>query len=703
MIFTIGTGGTLPALSTNNVLTTGIAGLDFTLGTGSTCTGAVTAGQTCTVNVAFTPAAAGVRRGAVKLLNSSGAVLATAYISGTGTAPVAAFQSGVASTVLSGLNQPYRAIFDAAGYMYVVDAANHTVKKYAPGSTTGVAISSSFSHPEDIALDGAGTLFVADTGTGSVVTVSPSGVQSTVGVSGAFKVTGLAVDGAGYVYEVESCSGSSCPIRKILGTAGASGTWTTIGTYPYNQSGHMALDLSGNLLIAAGTAIYTLPLNSAVATAMTFTGYTPSLVMGIAVDAAGNTFLADNGSKVLYEAPASGDAVVPLATGVQFEGVSTVAGRVYYTDLTNGRVSVLNRSTTAPLAFPATPLGATASQTVVFENDGNAALNFSVPNTGYNPAVTGPYSLGSSSTCPQVSASGMVQALSAGTACTEIVQFQPVVVAASNPGSVTNSDKSNNVASTQSFTMSGASTPGSQTISFPQPAPAVAGTTATLTATGGASANPVTFSITGGTGSAVLSGVNNATITYTSAGTVQITASQAGDANYNAATPVVDTVTVAPAPTAYSPPQTTVGQTSAVQTAYVTITTAGTVANIGVLTQGISGLDYAFVSGGTCTTSAAYSVGQVCSVLYTFTPGAPGPRPGAIQLHNGTTQLGLSMLSGTGSGPAIAFPGNVQVSGLGSFSQPVSAAVDAAGNVYFTLNYSLEELIAVNGVVTATS
>jgi 6-phosphogluconolactonase (cycloisomerase 2 family)/alpha-tubulin suppressor-like RCC1 family protein/fibronectin type 3 domain-containing protein len=58
----------------------------------------------------------------------------------------------------------------------------------------------------------------------------------------------------------------------------------------------------------------------------------------------------------------------------------------------------------------------------------------------------------------------------------------------------------------------------------------------TLTATGGASGNPGTFSIVSGSGS--LSGTNNNTLSITGAGTIVISASQAGNANYTAATSI---------------------------------------------------------------------------------------------------------------------------------------------------------------------
>jgi hypothetical protein len=74
------------ALDTPVVLTGGAPDLDFTLAGGSTCTGEVTAGTSCTVNVTFTPTATGVRNGTVEIVDFSGTVIATLPISGIGVA-----------------------------------------------------------------------------------------------------------------------------------------------------------------------------------------------------------------------------------------------------------------------------------------------------------------------------------------------------------------------------------------------------------------------------------------------------------------------------------------------------------------------------------------------------------------------------------------------------------------------------------------
>jgi hypothetical protein len=73
------------------VVTQGATGLDFQLGSGSTCIGAISAGSSCTVNVTFAPIAPGLRLGAVELFDNSGNLLATRLIYGIGQGPAVAF------------------------------------------------------------------------------------------------------------------------------------------------------------------------------------------------------------------------------------------------------------------------------------------------------------------------------------------------------------------------------------------------------------------------------------------------------------------------------------------------------------------------------------------------------------------------------------------------------------------------------------
>lgn len=79
----------------------------------------------------------------------------------------------------------------------------------------------------------------------------------------------------------------------------------------------------------------------------------------------------------------------------------------------------------------------------------------------------------------------------------------------------------------------------SQAIIFPPISPQIATTTLPLAATGGPSGNPVTFTVTTGPGQ-----LSDSTLSFTGAGTVELTASQEGDANHEAAAPVTRSFTV---------------------------------------------------------------------------------------------------------------------------------------------------------------
>jgi len=104
-----------------------------------------------------------------------------------------------------------------------------------------------------------------------------------------------------------------------------------------------------------------------------------------------------------------------------------------------------------------------------------------------------------------------------------------------------------------------------QAIAFTPPALGIAGQSATLAAAGGASGNPVVFSVDPSSGAGVcsVSGTDGSTLSYAQAGTCVIDANQAGNATYAAAPTVTAAVPVdqIPAFTTDTPPTTgTVGQ-----------------------------------------------------------------------------------------------------------------------------------------------
>ncbi len=91
--------------------------------------------------------------------------------------------------------------------------------------------------------------------------------------------------------------------------------------------------------------------------------------------------------------------------------------------------------------------------------------------------------------------------------------------------------------------------PSPQAISFIAPTSGAVGGSATLSATGGASGNPVVFTVdsSSGTGVCNVSGTNGTAVNYTAAGTCVIDANQAGNASYAAAPQVQGTIVVAAA------------------------------------------------------------------------------------------------------------------------------------------------------------
>ncbi|HEY0759990.1 MAG TPA: Ig-like domain repeat protein [Acidisarcina sp.] len=152
---------------------------------------------------------------------------------------------------------------------------------------------------------------------------------------------------------------------------------------------------------------------------------------------------------------------LPLASGLsQPLGVAVDgAGDVFVAEDGTNIILQLQRSQAPTLSFPNTNVGSSSSpQSVTLENIGNAPLTFPTPGAGYNPSIAANFTYDNSSTCEQLSPSSAPTALAPGGSCTLAIDFAPTV-----PGSVTGSavetDNNLNVAnSTQSIPLSGNAT-----------------------------------------------------------------------------------------------------------------------------------------------------------------------------------------------------------------------------------------------------
>jgi sugar lactone lactonase YvrE len=132
-----------------------------------------------------------------------------------------------------------------------------------------------------------------------------------------------------------------------------------------------------------------------------------------------------------------------------------------------------------------------------------------------------------------------------------------------------------------------------------------------------------------------------------------------------------------------------------------------TIGSVKFFTSSAANPDFQAEAKDTSTTlcsAQTYASATTCTLDVTFAPRAPGERKGAVQiLDDSGNVLANTYIYGIGTGPAIAFsPYNTVTLGSG-FSQPWGVAVDAAGDVFVAdaFNNVVKEILAVNGSIPA--
>jgi large repetitive protein len=258
------------SVSKVEVLSSGVSGLDFAKGGGSsTCESAsLSAGSTCTESVTFTPSYPGRRIGAVVLVGGSGNVLGTAYVSGTGQGGLAVLTPGNTISVAgvyrtwtstqdgipaiaANLDQPSGVALDGAGNMYIADSAHNKIRM--------VCFSSSSATISGTSCSGAGYIStVAGTGDAGYSGDGSKASASNVALNGP---SGIGLDGAGNLYiadtgnnvirEVSAATGIITTVAGD-GTAGfgGDGTLAKAGGVELNSPTGVTADAAGDLYIA---------------------------------------------------------------------------------------------------------------------------------------------------------------------------------------------------------------------------------------------------------------------------------------------------------------------------------------------------------------------------------------------------------------------------------------------------------------------
>jgi DNA-binding beta-propeller fold protein YncE len=264
---------------------------------------------------------------------------------------------GLLPLVSSGLNAPSGVAVDGVGNVYIADTSNNVVKEWTLASNTVTTlVSSGLSDPTDVALDGAGNIYIANYG-GTIGKWTAATSNLTTLVSGLSGPQGVAVDGAGNVYMADTghnaikewmaansyvvtlpvvlpFAGLEAPYGLAVDGAdnvyftqnydsydyggtvgeliGATDSVNTLATALDDPAG-LALDSNGNVYFttiweglgfAGGGFVYEwMVANNSATLLASWTVVTNAVPYGVAVDAAGNLYVADSGNNEIMELP----------------------------------------------------------------------------------------------------------------------------------------------------------------------------------------------------------------------------------------------------------------------------------------------------------------------------------------------------------------------------------------------------------------
>ena len=261
---------------------------------------------------------------------------------------------------------------DSAGNLYIADPDNYVIRKVSGTTITtfagnnalgaggtgdhGLATSAQLSKPTGLALDAAGNLYIADTGNNSIRIVAASNSYITTLSTGSAVLSspkGVAVDAAGRVYIADT---NNCRILKVTpsgsititttvtgsdsGACGYSGDGGPAASALVDHPSGVALDAAGNLYIADTFNQRIRRVSAATGTITTlagnrFSGYTGdggssasaelSFPLAVLVDPSGKIYISDTQNSVIRLMTPNGPSIGGVITSSGFGGFTSIA------------------------------------------------------------------------------------------------------------------------------------------------------------------------------------------------------------------------------------------------------------------------------------------------------------------------------------------------------------------------------------------
>ena len=576
-IFDAAASCTTPPTLAVSVTEFGVPTSEFTAAAGTTCSttfgggngvfasGPLTAAAFASfpVTVGFTPTAIGERNAALSIADAANSASGIASLSGVGQGPTGNVDPGVATAYTTGFTDPTDVVADPAGDVFVADPGAGTVSEFAYGSTTPVAVGSGLINPDGLAFDANGNLFIADDGVPDVVEIPNTGTagafvagtQKTVissstlfGGTALANATALAVGPNGALYISDNGNKRVVFWNPIVGQSGVTLATAANGL---KSSWGIAVDSSSSLYVADSTMNDVLIVSPAGAIS-TITPPNVTQAVGVAVDASGSLLVSDASTGNIVRVP---DLSGTLTTASAIT-IETIAPQAYAMSLDSqgnlyvggghGKAAYAIQRTAASVNLGTVSDGVTNSATVYLMSAGNTAATLGTPdvteptNTMFTlvPAASNGCTAGSSGP--------------PGASCQFTGTFAPPPATANGPQSGTAMIDIATPAFAFNVNMSGTATVSSilpQTITgFNPPTSLQIGQQITLSATGGASGNPVVFTIDPSSGCPTCATITGSLLTAVSVGSVKVDANQAGGAangnQYAAATQVQMPITI---------------------------------------------------------------------------------------------------------------------------------------------------------------